>query len=40
MINKKVANVAEALDGVADGAAIMLGGFGGAGVPVVLTEAL
>lgn len=40
MINKKVSNLAEALDGIADGDSIMLGGFGGAGVPVVLTEGL
>ena len=33
MINKKVANVADALKGVEDGMTFMLGGFGLCGIP-------
>src|SRR6476660_5451588 len=33
MINKKVNNVTEALDGIQDGMTIMLGGFGLCGIP-------
>ena len=33
MINKQVANVKEALDGVANGMTLMLGGFGLCGIP-------
>ena len=40
MIDKRVANVEEALAGITDGASIMLCGFGGTGIPFVLTTAL
>ncbi|MBD0831355.1 CoA transferase subunit A [Aestuariibaculum sediminum] len=33
MINKKVANITEALEGVSDGMTFMLGGFGLSGIP-------
>ena len=33
MINKQVANVKEALDGVSNGMTLMLGGFGLCGIP-------
>ena len=33
MINKKVNNVQEALQGIEDGMTIMLGGFGLSGIP-------
>ena len=33
MINKKVSNVQEALQGIKDGQTIMLGGFGLCGIP-------
>ena len=36
MINKKVANVAIALDGVSDNMTFMLGGFGLSGIPEML----
>ncbi len=40
MINKIAASVAEALAGVKDGATVMIGGFGTAGIPVELIEGL
>ena len=40
MINKQVASVAEAVADVADGATIMIGGFGEAGSPIELIHAL
>ena len=40
MINKLVASPAEALRDVADGATVMIGGFGTAGLPDELVEAL
>lgn len=41
MINKVAASVAQALDGiVADGATVMVGGFGTAGIPVELIDGL
>jgi 3-oxoadipate CoA-transferase, alpha subunit len=40
MINKIAASVAEALQGVQDGATIMMGGFGTAGIPNELIEGL
>jgi 3-oxoadipate CoA-transferase, alpha subunit len=40
MIDKIVRNLAEALDGVPDGATVMIGGFGGAGQPAELIDAL
>jgi 3-oxoadipate CoA-transferase alpha subunit len=40
MIDKRVASVAAALAGVADGATVMIGGFGGAGQPAELIDAL
>src|SRR5919204_6824836 len=39
-IDKRVANAAEALADVADGATVMISGFGGAGFPNVLIRAL
>src|ERR1700732_344404 len=39
-IDKRVANAAEALADVADGATIFISGFGGAGFPNVLIRAL
>jgi 3-oxoadipate CoA-transferase, alpha subunit len=33
MIDKRVKNLAEAVAGIADGATILCGGFGGAGLP-------
>ena len=40
MINKIVDSVADALAGVADGATVLMGGFGGAGQPNELVEGL
>jgi len=40
MIDKRVKTVEEALDGLGDGASIMVSGFGGAGVPFALIRAL
>ena len=40
MIDKRVASVAEALSGIADGATILLGGFGDVGAPMALMEGL
>src|ERR671929_1242027 len=40
MIDKFVANAQAALADIPDGATIMIGGFGGAGMPVVLIDAL
>jgi 3-oxoadipate CoA-transferase alpha subunit len=40
MINKFVSSVAEALAGTADGAIVMIGGFGTAGIPDELIEGL
>lgn len=40
MIDKCVADTAAALQGVRDGATVMIGGFGGAGQPAELIEAL
>jgi len=40
MIDKRVASVEAALEGIADGATIMMSGFGGTGVPHTLTIAL
>jgi len=40
MIDKTVPSVSAALHGVADGATVMIGGFGGAGQPNELIEAL
>jgi len=40
MIDKRVKNLAEAVAGVADGATVLCGGFGGAGSPEALFEAL
>ena len=40
MIDKRISTVGEALNGIADGANVMISGFGGAGLPVVLIRAL
>ncbi len=40
MINKIAASVAEALAGVQDGATVMIGGFGTAGIPLELIDGL
>ena len=40
MIDKIYASAAAALDGLADGATVMIGGFGGAGQPNALIDAL
>ncbi|MGY2066441.1 3-oxoacid CoA-transferase subunit A [Blastococcus sp. SYSU DS0619] len=40
MIDKRVASLAAAVEGVADGATVLVGGFGAAGVPVELVHAL
>lgn len=40
MIDKRVATAERALDGIADGASVMVNGFGGAGVPGALVRAL
>ena len=40
MIDKRVANIAEALDGVKDGSVVLLGGFGVVGQPQELLEGL
>ncbi len=40
MIDKTVPDVASAVAGIADGATVMVGGFGGAGQPVELIDAL
>jgi 3-oxoadipate CoA-transferase, alpha subunit len=40
MINKIAASMAEALDGIADGATVLIGGFGTAGIPHELIDGL
>jgi len=40
MIDKTVADLSAALQGVQDGATVMIGGFGGAGQPAALVDAL
>ncbi len=40
MIDKRVHTMADALEGLSDGASIMLSGFGGAGIPVNLMRGL
>jgi 3-oxoadipate CoA-transferase, alpha subunit len=40
MINKIVASIADALEGIGDGATILLGGFGDVGTPLALLEGL
>lgn len=40
MINKVAASVAEALAGIQDGATVMIGGFGTAGIPLELIDGL
>nr|WP_316640275.1 3-oxoacid CoA-transferase subunit A [uncultured Roseateles sp.] len=40
MINKIAASVAEALAGIADGATVLIGGFGTAGIPTELIDGL
>ena len=40
MIDKTVATVAQAVAGIHDGATVMIGGFGTAGMPSALIDAL
>lgn len=40
MLDKRVASLAEAVEGIQDGATVLVGGFGSSGVPVELTHAL
>ena len=40
MIDKRVASLADAVAGIADGATVLVGGFGASGVPVELVHAL
>ena len=40
MIDKRVAGLAEAVEGIEDGATVLVGGFGESGVPVELCHAL
>src|SRR4051812_39893124 len=40
MIDKLAASVAQALHGIADGATVMIGGFGTAGIPNELVDGL
>ena len=40
MIDKQVATVADAVEGIDDGATVLVGGFGASGVPVDLVHAL
>ncbi|MDP7008523.1 MAG: 3-oxoacid CoA-transferase subunit A [Phycisphaerales bacterium] len=40
MLNKQVANAAEAVSGISDGNTVMIGGFGEAGSPIELIHAL
>lgn len=40
MIDKRVASIEEALSGIRDGSVILVGGFGNAGSPIPLLEAL
>ena len=40
MIDKRVATVADAVEGIDDGATVLVGGFGASGVPVELVHAL
>ena len=39
-MDKTVASLAEAVDGIDDGATVMIGGFGGSGAPIELVHAL
>lgn len=40
MLDKRVGSVTEAVDGIADGSVVLVGGFGNSGIPVELTHAL
>lgn len=40
MIDKRVASLADAVEGIEDGATVLVGGFGASGVPVELMHAL
>jgi 3-oxoadipate CoA-transferase alpha subunit len=40
VLDKRVASLAEAVEGVRDGSTVLVGGFGSSGVPVELTHAL
>ena len=40
MIDKRIESIDRALDGIVDGASVMISGFGGAGLPVNLIRAL
>jgi 3-oxoadipate CoA-transferase alpha subunit len=40
MIDKRVANLADAMAGIADGSVVLVGGFGHVGHPMALIDAL
>jgi len=40
VLDKRVGSVSEAVEGVADGSVVLVGGFGSSGIPVELTHAL
>jgi 3-oxoadipate CoA-transferase alpha subunit len=40
VLDKRVASLAEAVEGIRDGSTVLIGGFGSSGVPVELTHAL
>lgn len=40
MLDKRVGSVSEAVEGIADGSVVLVGGFGNSGIPVELTHAL
>ncbi len=39
-MDKRIANLADAVAGIGDGATVMIGGFGGSGAPIELIHAL
>ena len=39
-MDKRLTSLAEAVAGIADGAMVMIGGFGGSGAPIELIHAL
>lgn len=40
MLDKRVASLSAAVDGIRDGSVVLVGGFGNSGIPVELTQAL